>query len=480
LPIISSNLTNLSMKHLNKILAGLFLIVGLSSQAQDSNNKWAISFGVNAVDGGRVSAASKIEDQFSQYFDANRYWSILPSVSYLTVSRNVGGNFSVGVTGSVNKIDKAVGERVGGVGEYPVSNPGDLNYYAVDGTVKYSFMSLLGSKWLDPSAHVGGGYTWLGDDAKGGTVNGGLGLTLWLSEQVGLSLSSTYKYSFDSRENATSIPTHMQHLAGLTFKFGASDKDGDGIYDKDDACPDVAGLKQFNGCPDSDLDGIEDSKDECPNEAGLAEFNGCPDTDGDGVADKNDACPDVPGLKSLAGCPDTDGDGVADKDDKCVDVKGPKENNGCPWPDRDGDGVYDKDDRCPDVKGTAANNGCPEVSDEAIKRLNDYAKTILFDSGKSSFQQRTYPVLEAITAILQEYPNSNFSIEGHTDSDGSDAANQKLSEDRAAAVKDYLVSKGINSARLSSKGFGESMPIDTNKTKAGKANNRRTEVKLVK
>ena len=104
----------------------------------------------------------------------------------------------------------------------------------------------------------------------------------------------------------------------------------------------------------------------------------------------------------------------------------------------------------------------------------------MFDSGKASFQQQTYPVLQAITAILKEYPTANFSIEGHTDSDGKDATNQKLSEDRAAAVKNYLVENGIAASRLTSAGFGESKPIDTNKTKAGKANNRRVEVKLVK
>ncbi|WP_395052656.1 OmpA family protein [Flavobacterium sp.] len=468
------------MKHLNKVLVTLLMFAGLSSQAQDSNNKWAISFGANAVDGGRVSAASKIEDQFSQYFDAKAYWSIIPSVSALSVSRYVGDNFSFGVTGSVNKINKIVGERLTIPGDYPVVNPGDLMYYGVDGVIKYSFMNALKSKVLDPSAHIGGGYTFLGD-ASAGTVNGGLGLTLWFTEQVGLSLTSTYKHSFDdTRTPNVDVATHMQHFAGLTFKFGASDKDGDGIYDKDDTCPEVAGLKEFNGCPDTDGDGIEDSKDSCPNEAGLAEFQGCPDTDQDGVADKDDACVDVFGLKSLNGCPDADGDGVTDKSDKCPDVKGPKENAGCPWPDRDGDGVYDKDDKCPDVKGTVANKGCPEVSDEVMKKLNDYAKTILFDSGKSSFKQQTYPVLEAITAILKEYPNSNFSLEGHTDSDGKDAANQTLSENRAGAVKDYLIEKGIASSRLSSKGFGETMPIDSNKTKAGKANNRRTEVKLVK
>src|SRR5690606_18843627 len=150
------------------------------------------------------------------------------------------------------------------------------------------------------------------------------------------------------------------------------------------------------------------------------------------------------------------------------------------WPDTDGDGVLDKDDKCPTVKGTVANFGCPELSEEHEAKLNQYAKTILFNSGKSTFQKQTYPVLQAITSILKEYPDSKFSIEGHTDSDGSDALNQKLSEDRAGAVKNYLIENGIDASRLSSSGYGESRPIDTNKTAAGKANNRRVEVKLVK
>lgn len=470
------NLIKLSMKHLNKLFVALVMLAGISSQAQDSNNPWAISFGVNAVDT-RVSAASKLEDQFSEFFNAKDNWNILPSVSFVNVSKYVGSNFSFGVTGSINKLTKFVNPRVG-TNDYTVTNPGDVNYYAVDGVINYSLMNVIKSKTIDPSIHVGGGYTWLGDVSSAGTVNGGLGLAYWFSENVGLSYRATYKYSFE--DSRADMPTHMQHFAGLTFKFGGKDTDGDGIYDKDDACPDQAGLKQFNGCPDTDADGIADKDDACPDVAGPVEFNGCPDTDGDGIANKDDACPDVAGLKSLNGCPDTDGDGIADKSDKCPDVKGPKENGGCPWPDRDGDSVLDKDDKCPDVKGTVANNGCPEVSDEVVKRLNDYAKTILFDSGKASFQQQTYPVLQSITGILKEYPNSKFSLEGHTDSDGKDAANQKLSEDRAAAVKNYLVENGIDTSRLSSKGFGESMPIDTNKTKAGKANNRRVEVKLVK
>jgi len=301
------------------------------------------------------------------------------------------------------------------------------------------------------------------------------------TKQVGLQLQSTYKNSFSSsRIINADVPTYMQHAAGIVFKFGAKDTDGDGIYDRLDACPEVAGLKEFNGCPDTDGDKIIDKDDSCPEVAGLAAFNGCPDTDGDGIADKEDACPEVAGIKALAGCPDADGDGITDKSDKCPQVKGPKENGGCPWPDTDGDKVLDKDDKCPEVAGTVANQGCPEMNDDAEKKLNEYAKTILFDSGKTSFQKQTYSVLKSITAILKEYPSAKFSIEGHTDITGTAALNQKLSEERAAAVKGYLVENGVAADRLTSSGFGQTKPIDSNKTKAGKANNRRVEVKLVK
>lgn len=468
------------MKNLNKIFAATLLLLGLTSHAQDSDNPWALSFGANAVDT-RTSAGDKnFFAHFDQPFKVKENWNILPSLSYINVSRHISGGFSFGVTGSVNKITKLVNRSADNPLDFVATNPGDLTYYGADGVIKYSFAELIGSKVIDPSVNIGGGYTWFGD-YDGGTVNGGVGLTIWFTETVGLSLQSTYKKAFneDSPRNAT-VPSHVQHFAGLTFKFGGKDTDGDGTYDKDDLCPDVAGPKELKGCPDTDGDGILDKDDACVDVAGLPEFQGCPDTDKDGIADKDDACPDVFGLKQFQGCPDTDGDGVTDKADKCPTVKGPKENAGCPWPDTDGDSVLDKDDRCPDVKGTVANNGCPEITEEQINKLNAYAKTILFNSGKATFKQETFAVLQSITAILKEYPSSKFSIEGHTDSDGKDAMNQKLSEDRAGAVKNYLVENGIATERLSSVGFGESKPIDTNKTAKGKANNRRVEVKLVK
>ena len=476
------------MKHLNKIFVAVMMVMGLSSQAQDSNNPWAISFGANAVDTKTSAGGGNnwLDRHFSQPFAVKDNWNILPSVSYLSVSKYVGDNFSFGLAGSVNKIEKYVRFAPTAPGHdsrgYVVSNPGDLMYYGIDATIKYSFMNLINSKVIDPSLSVGGGYTFFGDSSYG-TLNPGAGLTFWFTENVGLELATKYKKSFGDREDASGTPdapSHFQHSAGLIFKFGGKDTDGDGIYDKDDACPEVAGLKEFNGCPDTDGDGIQDSADACPEVAGLAALNGCPDTDGDGIADKDDSCPEVAGLAALNGCPDADGDGVADKDDKCPSVAGPKANAGCPWPDTDGDGVLDKDDKCPEVKGTVANQGCPEITEEAIKQLNNYGKTILFNSGKFSFQKQTFPVLEAITAILKEYPTAKFSIEGHTDNVGKADFNQKLSDGRANAVKQYLIDNGIDPFRLTSKGFGMDNPIDTNKTAKGRANNRRVEVKLFK
>ncbi len=475
------------MKHLNKLLFAATMLMTISSQAQDSNNPWALSFGVNAVDTRTSAGGGKnwLDRHVSQSFNVSENWNILPSVSYLSIARSVGNNFSVGLQGSINKIEKFVvfnplapGHNSSG---YVVTNPGDLMYYGIDANVKYSFKSLLKSKVIDPSLRIGGGYTFFGDNSYA-TINPGAGLAFWFTDNVGLSLETTYKRSFSDRTsgniNTPDSPSHFQHTVGITFQFGGKDTDGDGIYDKYDACPEVAGLKQFNGCPDTDGDGIIDGSDACPDVFGLAALNGCPDTDGDGIADKDDACPAVAGLAAFKGCPDTDKDGIADKDDKCPTEAGPKENGGCPILDADKDGVVDKDDACPTVAGPASNKGCPEITPEALDNLKVEARSVYFDSGKSTLKGEGTPArLEAIKEILKNYPNSKFSVEGHTDSDGSNAYNQKLSEDRANAVKNALVNKGINADNLTAVGFGETKPVATNKTKAGKAKNRRTEVK---
>jgi outer membrane protein OmpA-like peptidoglycan-associated protein len=468
------------MKFTSKILVAVLMVLGLSSHAQDSNNSWAISFGANAVDT-RTSAGGG-SGFLDQPFAVKDNWNVLPSVSYISVSKYLGDNFSFGVQGSLNKIEKLVTFNPTASGSdargMVVSNPGDLIYYGIDGSVKYSLMRLINSKVVEPSLHVGGGYTFLGDTSFG-TLNTGAGLAFWFTDNVGLSLETSYKKAFGSNENLL-VRSHFQHTAGITIKFGGKDTDGDGIYDKEDACPEVAGLKEFKGCPDTDGDGIQDKEDSCPEVAGLAALNGCPDTDGDGISDNEDACPEVAGLAALKGCPDTDKDGVADKEDKCPTVAGPKENGGCPWPDTDGDGVLDKEDKCPEVKGTVANEGCPEIAESAILELNQYSKTVLFESGKYNFKEEHYPTLVSITKILKQYPYSRFVVEGNADSEGTNAMNQILSENRATSVKNYLVENGIQADRLQTIGFGETKPINTTKTVKGMAQNRRVEFSLIK
>lgn len=270
------------------------------------------------------------------------------------------------------------------------------------------------------------------------------------------------------------------------FQKKFKDKDQDDVLDRDDACPKVAGPADNKGCPwpDSDADTVVDKDDTCPNIAGPVENKGCPwgDTDNDSVMDNVDACPDVAGPVENKGCPwpDTDGDSVLDKDDKCPNEKGLVANAGCPELDADKDGVTDKEDVCPTVAGPASNKGCPEVTQEVLKELKVQARAVFFVTGKAVLQTAdkgaTDGRLDAIKEIIRNYPNAKFSIEGHTDSVGKAASNQKLSEARAKVVMDALVAKGVNPANLSYKGYGATKPVASNKTAAGRAENRRTEV----
>lgn len=264
------------------------------------------------------------------------------------------------------------------------------------------------------------------------------------------------------------------------------DTDGDGVIDKEDGCKKVAGPVENNGCPwpDTDGDKVFDKDDTCPEIAGPVENKGCPwkDSDGDTLLDNADACPTVAGPVENKGCPwkDTDKDSVLDKDDACPEVAGLVENRGCPNLDADKDGVLDKDDACPAIAGPAENKGCPVVSKAVLEQLKVEAKSIFFTSGKAVLSKanndETSARLDAIKEILKNYPNARFAINGHTDNVGNAKANQKLSEVRAKVVMDALIAKGVNPANLTSQGFGAAKPVKSNKTAAGRAENRRTEI----
>ena len=455
------------MKRIKISLASLALIATVSSvQAQDENNKWSIGFGVNTVDIRTPHDFGLFLKDWGGPSDLN----VLPAITKLSVARYIGAGFSAEVDGSLNKIKKGFN----GVSQ-------DESFWNANLQAKYALRRLFTTEsgWFDPYLKLGGGYTSYKSEysEKDGAVKllAGGGINFWFTDHLGVNLQTGYHHGF--QKNGTD---YFQHSAGIVIKFGAKDTDKDGIPDKDDACPDVAGPKEFNGCPDTDGDGIPDKDDACPDVAGLKEFNGCPDTDGDGIADKDDACPEVAGLKEFNGCPDTDGDGVPDKDDKCPDVAGPAENGGCPWPDTDGDGVLDKDDQCVNEAGPASNNGCPEPNDDDQKRLNQYAKTILFDTGKATIKFQSAEVLNQIINVLKKFPKSRFRIEGYTDSTGNKQRNITLSQNRADAVKIYLIQGGIDQSRLESKGYGPENPIASNKTRKGRELNRRVEINLIK
>jgi OmpA-OmpF porin, OOP family len=231
---------------------------------------------------------------------------------------------------------------------------------------------------------------------------------------------------------------------------------------------------------DRDGDGVVDSLDACPDVAGLAKFNGCPDTDNDGIADKDDKCPSVPGLARYQGCPipDRDKDGINDEDDKCPDVAGLARYQGCPIPDRDKDGVNDEVDKCPDLPGDAANNGCPVIKEEVVKKIEYAAKNIFFNTGKYVLLAKSFKSLNEVVTILNETKDLKLDVDGYTDNSGKADKNQLLSQNRADAVKKYLVSKGVDQSRLVSTGHGSDNPMADNKKAAGRAKNRRVELHL--
>jgi outer membrane protein OmpA-like peptidoglycan-associated protein len=240
----------------------------------------------------------------------------------------------------------------------------------------------------------------------------------------------------------------------------------------------------YQGCPvpDKDNDGIPDDQDECPDVAGVALYHGCPvpDTDKDGIKDDVDKCPTVPGLAKYDGCPapDADKDGIPDDEDKCPNVAGVAKYNGCPIPDTDGDGVNDEEDKCPTVAGAKENNGCPVIKKETIAKVEKAAKNIYFQSGKAVILAASNAQLNEVVKVLKADTTLNIAINGHTDNTGKAEANLKVSQQRADAVKAYFVKKGIAASRIAATGYGDTKPIASNTTVAGRQKNRRVELTL--
>lgn len=344
---------------------------------------------------------------------------------------------------------------------------------------------------------------------------GGLNLEFNVSKSLSFGFEGQYRY-YNQKRMGYYENTHPKGYAdaavatiGLRYKFGAKDEvkkhvrnitknefvpldeDKDGIIDLLDKCANTPAevVVDSDGCPvDTDGDGVADYLDKCagtvPAAYGKVDVNGCPlDTDGDGVVDYLDKCPGTPaearGFTDLTGCPlDADGDGVADYMDKCVntpaEAKGYVDKQGCPL-DTDGDGIFDYLDDCPKLAGVASSKGCPEVKKEVKSLFQKALQGIQFQTGKADIKPTSYGLLNQIANILIMNPTYLIEVQGHTDAVGTSESNLMLSDSRALAVRNYLVSKGVNPNTITSKGYGEDKPVADNATKAGKAKNRRVE-----
>ncbi len=296
-------------------------------------------------------------------------------------------------------------------------------------------------------------------------------------------------------DNKDNCPQAAEDKDGYKDDDGCPDldNDNDGVPDVVDDCDNEAedkdGYKDEDGCPDLDNDGdtVADVDDACKDVAGPVDNKGCPwpDADKDGIFDKDDACKDIAGIAALKGCPDQDGDGVTDAEDECPTLPGPKALKGCP--DTDGDGFTDNVDKCPNEPETVNNvddeDGCPDEGKVLVTLTKEQIvilDKVFFDTGKASIQKRSFFLLDQVATIVRTHKEiAKVRVEGHTDDQGADDTNLTLSQERAATVRQYLVDKGIDGARVEAMGYGETRPAVEGKTSKAREQNRRVEFVIV-
>ena len=286
----------------------------------------------------------------------------------------------------------------------------------------------------------------------------------------------------------------------------AEDRDHDGIPDREDACPnekeDLDGFQDRDGCPepDNDQDGISDVADKCPHDPedkdGFQDTDGCPepDNDQDGIPDLQDKCSDHAedrdGFEDFDGCPDldNDGDGIPDLADKCPNQAEDKDafedTDGCPEPDNDVDRIPDNNDLCPNApetyNGFEDRDGCPESapgqSGIAPLEKRTLVKSARFLGNTAQLLPESYPALDSLANRLRATPGVMVEVRGYWDGSSSEQEGMRVSEARAQAVRNYLVSQGIGPDQVLARGMGSRDPLDDNRTPAGRQRNRRIEL----
>lgn len=335
------------------------------------------------------------------------------------------------------------------------------NSFLLEATGSLNFKLLTDHYFLTPFVDLGVGASKYKKYA-GAFMPVGVGVQVNILEDAFILLNSQYRIPVT--EN---VSYHLYHSIGI----------GGSISERKAAEPKAVEVPVVQ---DRDGDGVVDSLDRCPDVVGLSALQGCPDKDADGIADMDDKCPDVPGLAKYQGCPvpDTDADGINDEEDKCPNVKGVARYQGCPVPDTDNDGVNDEEDKCPNEAGPASNFGCPVIDVVIVEKVNKAAQNIFFATGSYKLLAKSFASLKEVVSILKDNPSYKINVDGYTDITGNEQKNQILSENRANSVKQYLIDNGIDESRITATGHGINNPIADNKTAAGRAKNRRVEMTL--
>ena len=397
---------------------------------------------------------------------ANGLASVIKSNAYHKTARMTAGLGVSYMEGLSDHLDFAGGISATFV-DYPIPNVAAFgnNNLLLEAVAKVNLKLLTDKYWFNPFLTLGVGASKY-KGYYGAFMPAGMGIQISIFDNAFLMLETQYRIPVTENTNY-----HFFHSIGIAGN----------IRNKKEPAPPVVIVPLLVIDYDRDKDGIPDSTDRCPDTPGLASLKGCPDRDGDGIADIDDKCPDVFGYARYQGCPipDRDKDGINDEEDKCPDVFGYARYQGCPIPDTDKDGVNDEEDKCINEPGPASNFGCPEIPIDVIKKIDLAAKNVFFATGSYKLLPKSFPALKTVVTILKDHPTYKINVEGHTDSTGKHDMNMTLSNNRAAAVAEYLkTAGGIEESRISSEGFGPDRPIAPNKTTAGRAKNRRVEMKL--
>ena len=332
-----------------------------------------------------------------------------------------------------------------------------------------------------------------GPCGSAGVIQGGAGARINLTPTI------LMRYEFAVSRSLTTLKFSNAVLqGGLSLMLGSKplvDNDGDGVFDRYDACPGtrLGALVDKRGCPtDRDGDGVPDGVDRCPNtpEGATVDAAGCTaDSDGDGYLDGLDQCPDTPkgALVDARGCPgDSDGDGVFDGLDRCplTPAGATVDALGCPG-DSDNDGVLDGLDKCPDTKvGTPVDaNGCattppPAPVDSASKQETWIVPGSTWALRGSTLSAEALPVLDSVIGVLTADPKATAEVNGFAQDRLVPTDNTRLSQRRADVVRKYLVGQGIDVSRITSVGRGSQTLIVSDTTEAARSTNRRVEIRV--